>query len=212
MTRESYLKELSKHLKKLPKQDFDDAMNHFQECFDEVGAEGEADLMKEWGSPENLAGETIANLLNQELGGRELIDTLELESGPKTKKDKSLKKIMLLSALCILAAPIGLPLTIAIFAMFFSAIIVIFSLLFALACACIAAFAMTAKLLVAAVLVFSTSSSAALILIGMGILGISAALLFAVLIAYLYQSVLYLSQKISTKMRDKRRKHYEKTA
>lgn len=212
MTREDYLRELSKHLKKLPKQDFDDAMNHYEECFDEVGAEGELDLMNEWGSPENLARETIANLLSEELGGKENLDTFETEGKSKKRKEKNLKKIVLLSVLCILAAPIGLPLTIAIFAMFFSVIIVIFSLLFALACACVAAFAMTAKLVFAAIILFSASPSAALILLGMGILGISAALFFAVLIAYLYKFVLYLSQKTVSKMREKRREHHEKIA
>ena len=36
MNREEYLRELSKYLKKLPKKDYDDTMNYFEEYFDEV--------------------------------------------------------------------------------------------------------------------------------------------------------------------------------
>ena len=50
MNREEYLRELSKYLKKLPKKDYDDTMNYFEEYFDEVGVEGEQDLIRELGS------------------------------------------------------------------------------------------------------------------------------------------------------------------
>lgn len=36
MTRDEYLKQLSKYLKKLPKADYDDAMEYFTEYFSET--------------------------------------------------------------------------------------------------------------------------------------------------------------------------------
>lgn len=49
MNREEYLKELSKYLKRLPKKDYDDTMNYFEEYFEEVGIEGEQDFNKRIG-------------------------------------------------------------------------------------------------------------------------------------------------------------------
>lgn len=39
MTRNDYLQELDKHLKKLPQQDYREAMDYFTEYFDEAGPE-----------------------------------------------------------------------------------------------------------------------------------------------------------------------------
>lgn len=65
MNREEYLRELSKYLKKLPKKDYDDTMNYFEEYFDEVGVEGEQDLIRELGSPSAAASEILSKLLNE---------------------------------------------------------------------------------------------------------------------------------------------------
>ena len=47
MTRNDYLKQLDKHLKKLPQQDYQEAMDYFTEYFDEAGPENEAQVIQE---------------------------------------------------------------------------------------------------------------------------------------------------------------------
>jgi len=50
MTRTEYLAELEKYLKKLPRKDYQEAMDYFTEYFDEVGPEGEAAAIADLGS------------------------------------------------------------------------------------------------------------------------------------------------------------------
>ena len=54
MSREEYLNQLHKYLRKLPRQDYEDAMEYFTEYFQETDEEGAAELMKELLSPTAL--------------------------------------------------------------------------------------------------------------------------------------------------------------
>lgn len=62
MNREEYLNQLKKHLRKLPKSDYENAMEYFTEYFEEVG---EQQAMEELGTPEEAAADIVNNLLNQ---------------------------------------------------------------------------------------------------------------------------------------------------
>ena len=44
MTREEYLRQLQHYLKRLPKEDYDSAMEYFTEYFEEAGPEGEQEI------------------------------------------------------------------------------------------------------------------------------------------------------------------------
>ena len=47
MTRQEYMEELKKYLKRLPKEDYDNAIEYFSEYFDEAGPEYEQQVMEE---------------------------------------------------------------------------------------------------------------------------------------------------------------------
>ena len=47
MSKEEYLNQLHKYLRKLPRQDYEDAMEYFTEYFQETDEEGAEELMKE---------------------------------------------------------------------------------------------------------------------------------------------------------------------
>lgn len=104
MNQQEYLKQLEKYLKKLPAQDYTDAMEYFTEYFSETDEAGAQQLMQELGSPKEAAQELIANLLDQKI----------TEDDQKTapKPHRRFHAIWL-ACLVILAAPIGLPLSIA---------------------------------------------------------------------------------------------------
>ena len=51
MSKEEYLKQLQKYLKKLSSQDYEDAMEYFTEYFEETDEEGAKELMNELGTP-----------------------------------------------------------------------------------------------------------------------------------------------------------------
>ena len=45
MTRQEYMEELKKYLKRLPQEDFDNAIEYFSEYFEEAGPEKEQQVM-----------------------------------------------------------------------------------------------------------------------------------------------------------------------
>ena len=51
MTREEYMAKLQKYLRKLPKQDYEDAIEYFNEYFSDTDEEGQQKLMEELGTP-----------------------------------------------------------------------------------------------------------------------------------------------------------------
>ena len=63
MTREEYMTKLQKYLRKLPKQDYEDAIEYFNEYFSDTDEEGQQRLMEELGTPKEAAADLMYNLL-----------------------------------------------------------------------------------------------------------------------------------------------------
>ena len=59
MNREIYLKQLQKYLKRLPKEDYEQAMEYFKEHFEDAGPEKEQEVIEELGSPKEAVGRKI---------------------------------------------------------------------------------------------------------------------------------------------------------
>ena len=143
MNRETYLKELQRYLGRLPKEDYENAMEYFTEYFDEAGPEKEADVIAELGTPKEAASEVLNALLASGQSGngqlmvpgesQKEVETISGNGGAvdqrETKTQKSsVGRIILIAVLAILAAPVGIPIAIA-------AIVMLFSGIFILACA-----------------------------------------------------------------------------
>lgn len=120
MKKTEYLAQLEKYLKKLPHEDYLEAMEYFNEYFDEAGPEAEEAVIAELGTPKEAAHELITNLLDKQFDHQ--VET------PK----RSPKEIISLIVLAILAAPVAFPLAISILAISFAFIIAILAVLFAL--------------------------------------------------------------------------------
>ncbi|EHI70553.1 DUF1700 domain-containing protein [Streptococcus ictaluri] len=97
MTRIEYLAELDKYLRKLPKEDYQEAMDYYIEYFDEAGPEREEHVIQELGSPKEAASEIISNVLGKHLANND-------------KTPKSRATIIGLTILSLFAAPLALPL------------------------------------------------------------------------------------------------------
>lgn len=67
MTRTEYMEQLEKHLKKLPHKEYFEAINFFNEYFEEAGPEHEAEIIEELGAPKEAASELINNMLNKQI-------------------------------------------------------------------------------------------------------------------------------------------------
>ena len=119
MTRTEYLSQLDHYLRKLPDEDYTEAIDYFTEYFDEAGPENENRVIEELGNPKKAAHDLMSRLLDEKF----------------VEEDKSPKKratIIWIAILAIFASPIAVPLPIAFVVVIFAFIIAGASLLLAL--------------------------------------------------------------------------------
>ena len=173
MTRNEYMEQLKKYLKRLPKEDYDNAIEYFSEYFDEAGAENEQQVMKELGEPKEAAGELLLNLLQE----------TTTHSPAKTKRSPG--KIILLAFLVLCASPVSLALLIGALGVLFAVVVVIATVIFSLGVTCAATVAGGIMLSgFGATLIFK-SVAAACMMVGGGFLMAGAGILIGVLTIYI---------------------------
>lgn len=119
MKKDEYLSQLDHYLRKLPREDYQEAIAYFQEYFEEAGPENEAALMEELGSPKEAAYDLIQNLLDK-----------ELSASQSTKRN--FWKISTLITLVILASPLAFPIAIFFIALLFTILALFGAFLFTL--------------------------------------------------------------------------------
>ena len=102
MTKVDYLAKLDKYLRKLPKEDYQEAMDYFSEYFEEAGLENEAQVITELGTPKEAARDIISRLLDEKI--------IEQEKTPKSRVS-----MVWLAILAILSAPVTLTLALFLF-------------------------------------------------------------------------------------------------
>lgn len=119
MKKDEYLSQLDHYLRKLPGEDYQEAIEYFQEYFEEAGPENEAALMEELGSPKEAAYDLIQNLLDK-----------ELSASQSTKRN--FWKISTLITLVILASPLAFPIAIFFIALLFTILALFGAFLFTL--------------------------------------------------------------------------------
>ena len=173
MTRKEYMEQLKKYLKRLPKEDYDNAIEYFSEYFDEAGAENEQQVMKELGEPKEAAGELLLNLLQE----------TTTHSPAKTKRSPG--KIILLAFLVLCASPVSLALLIGALGVLFAVVVVIAAVIFSLGVTCAATVAGGIMLAgFGATLIFK-SVAAACMMVGGGFLMAGSGILIGVLTVYI---------------------------
>lgn len=119
MNRDEYMKTLAYNLRRLPKEDFDRAMEYFEEYFEEAGPDHEQQAICDLGDPVEAAKELIMNLAEK-----------NINEPPKTVK-RSLHAVWI-GLLGVCAAPIALPLALALIAIVLAIVISILAVLFSL--------------------------------------------------------------------------------
>ncbi|MCQ4670639.1 DUF1700 domain-containing protein [Lactonifactor longoviformis] len=119
MNKEEYMSQMRHNLRRLPKEDFDKAIEYFEEYFAEAGPEQEGQAIEDLGSPDTAADEIIRSLAVQNA----------MESQKSVKRGVS---AVWVGILAVFAAPIGLPLAFAAGVLALSFVLVIFCILFAL--------------------------------------------------------------------------------
>ncbi len=117
MTRHEYLEQLDRYLRKLPKADYEEAMDYFTEYFDEAGVENEAAVMAELGTPKEAAHDILSQLLDKKM------------EAPITSP-KSQLNLAWVALLGLFAAPIALPVALVVIALGFAGLVTLLALLF----------------------------------------------------------------------------------
>lgn len=186
MNRQEYMAELAKYLRKLPADDYQDALNYFEEGFDAVGPEGEAERIRELGEPRDAAWDILSKLLKEDLDAHERSNEQTVShnmagepnySAKNLKKNKKLKWI-LIAILCIMAAPVGIPVVITFFSILLVAVILFFTFFLVLLSLGIALFAVTGKLFWYGLLsIGSATVPEILLVVGLGLCGLGLAIL-----------------------------------
>ena len=139
MTKTEYIAKLTKYLRKLPQQDFEEAIEYFMEYFEEAGPENEARVIAELGTPKEDAHEVISRLLDEKV----IEDTTSLRN--KTT-------IIWIAILVVLASPVAFLILPFFLAMLMTLLMIIFAVM-------VTALALTLVLLISGVHTFSTSFS-----------------------------------------------------
>lgn len=119
MNKEEYMKTLAHKLRRLPKEDYDTAMEYFEEYFAEAGPEREQQAIEDLGTPDEAAKELIMDLAER-----------NVNEPPKTVK-KGFHAVWI-GILGVCAAPIALPLALALVAIVFAIVITVLAVLFSL--------------------------------------------------------------------------------
>ena len=139
MTRTDYIAKLTKYLRKLPQQDYEEAIEYFMEYFEEAGPENEARVIAELGTPKEAAHEVISRLLEEKI--------VEDKSSLRNKTT-----ILWIAILAVLASPVALPILLFFLAMIMTLLMIIFAVL-------VTALALTFALLISGAYTFFTSFS-----------------------------------------------------
>lgn len=173
MNRQEFMYRLAAELSKMPRDEMRAAMEYYDEYFDEAGPEREQEAIQELGSPEKIAAQIKADYAMRQLG----------EPGMGRSPRKGLRAFLWV-ILGVFAAPVALPVAIALGV----CVLAVFICLFAVAISLIIAFGATCVSGIALVGVgiagLSGSVTAGIMLIGMGLVsaGITAILCVGVVI------------------------------
>ena len=170
MTRTDYLTQLETYLNKLPEADRVEAMDYFKELFDDAGSEGEEELIASLGTPKEAAHDVLSNLLDK-----------KVNEAPAQKNDRQLLHIALLA---LLAAPIGIPVGIAMILTIIGLFIAAVSVILAFFTVSVTGILLGGVFIVESFSVLVEAKSAFILIFGAGLLAIGASSLVLLGISY----------------------------
>lgn len=186
MTREQYMEALKRYLRRLPKNDYDNAIEYFTEYFEEAGPENEQEVIRELGAPREAARELLMHLLDESTGNSRKEDITDLsENKASDKKEGSRKyspgKIILLTFLVLCASPVSLVLLVGAGGILAALLVAIASVVFSLAVTSLAVIAGGVLLAGAGFMAVVESVSGACMIVGAGFFLAGAGIILGVL-------------------------------
>ena len=188
MTRQEYMEQLKKYLKRLPKEDYENAIEYFSEYFDEAGPQKEQQVMKELGEPKEAARELLLNLLQESVENDQDIVEEKAAVQPEATsggKKRSPGKIILLAILVLCASPVSLAILVGVLAVLLAVVVTATAVIFSLGITSIAATAGGIVTVGFGATLVLKSAAAACMMIGGGFLMAGIGILAGVLTIYI---------------------------
>lgn len=169
MNKNMFIKELRKKLKRLPQEEIDNAISYYSEYFEDAGVENEQHVLKELDSPSNIASELLADY------------AFKSENINISKSKKNISSIWFI-ILAIMAAPIALPLALALVLLVFAMIVVIGAIVFSISLIIIALIGSGIFISFAGMAVMTEGFATSIMFIGLGITCVGVGLLGVIVI------------------------------
>lgn len=164
MTKKEYMKKLAYQLRRLPKEDYDKAMDYFEEYFEDAGIENEQEAIQDLGTPEEAASALI----------------LELAQENAVKPPKTMKRrfsALWIAVLALFAAPIALPLALAILAVIASAVLAVLAVVAAILLSAFSCVAVSVLGIIGGIAILPQTIGGGLVNIGLSLILISCGIL-----------------------------------
>lgn len=156
MNRKDFIQKLRRELAKLPAEEREAAIEYYEEYFDEVGPEGEQELLQQLGSPKRVAAQIKSDYAARLLDG---------EERQPVKKGLSAAWWVVIG---ICSAPVSIPVAIMLVVLAISIFFVFIAVVISVFAAIAGALACAVASLIFGVMALPTSFSSALFLIGGG--------------------------------------------
>ena len=202
MSREEYLNQLHKYLRKLPRQDYEDAMEYFTEYFQETDEEEAAELMKELGTPKEAARELMANLLDKKIEDHQ---SYEADGQTRAEQKGSGKHVVWIALLVLFAAPVGAPLLVALAAVVLTLVVCALTVLLCVVLFAAAMVILGGKIIARGILAVPFSMGGFAMITGSGLFAIGAGILGVLLCVYLCKWSCVLIAKLVRRITDRKR-------
>ncbi len=173
MTKKEYMKKLAYQLRRLPKKDYDKAMDYFEEYFEDAGTEHEQKAIQDLGTPEEAASALILDLAQENAA-----------KPPKTMKRRF--SALWIAVLALFAAPIALPLALGILAVIGAVILGILAVVGGILISALAAVAGSILGIIGGIAIIPQTFGGGLITIGFSLMMIGCGILvtyFTILLA-----------------------------
>lgn len=198
MSKEEYLAELERNLRKLPEVERKEAMQYYREYLEEAG-ENVGEIIEKLGSPKEVANGIIRECATKSLAVVGQGTKQNTEEAKERKKNSTATNVWLI-VLGIFAAPIAFPLSIAIVAVLFAVFVALAALCFSVGILDVCFFVVGIVALVIGFGLVAVSPITAVFFIGCSFFiigfGIGAVLLTVAIIKLIIKAVTWLVSKI----------------
>lgn len=168
MNKEEYMNRLRRRLKKLPKEDYERAIDYFAEYFADAGPDKEAQAIEDLGAPEMAADQIIRNL------------AVENAAEPAGNVRRSFTALQT-GILAVFAAPIALPLALAFGAVILAFVLTVIALILSLFLTAVLAAVSALPCILASIWLLFTSLEDGLATLGLGLIIFGVSILMVML-------------------------------